>query len=47
MVHDQRILKHEEQIADLKTQIPAWLSNLPRPATPVLIPSFGRLAAQH
>jgi len=38
MAHDQRILKHEEQIADLKARIPAWISTLPRPATPALIP---------
>jgi crotonobetainyl-CoA:carnitine CoA-transferase CaiB-like acyl-CoA transferase len=43
MAHDQRILKHEEQIAALQTQIPAWISTLSRPATPALIPSFGPL----
>jgi hypothetical protein len=44
MAHDQRILKHEEQIEDLKTQILPWISTLPRPATPALTPSFGPLA---
>jgi crotonobetainyl-CoA:carnitine CoA-transferase CaiB-like acyl-CoA transferase len=44
MAHDSRILKHEEQIEALKYQIPAWIRDLPRPATPALIPTFGALA---
>ena len=44
MIHDPRILKHEEQIAALHTQIPAWIRDLPRPATPAIIPTFGPLA---
>ena len=43
MPHDTRILKHEEQIEQLKTKVPAWIRNLARPVTPVLIPRFGPL----
>lgn len=43
MPHDRRILRHEEQIDALQRQIPAWIKDLPRPATPALIPAFGPL----
>src|SRR5579859_5145764 len=43
MGHDQRILKHEEQIEDLKRQVPTWIKALPRPVTPAIIPTFGPL----
>jgi crotonobetainyl-CoA:carnitine CoA-transferase CaiB-like acyl-CoA transferase len=43
MAHDRRILRHEEQIEILQRRIPAWIKDLPRPATPALIPAFGPL----
>src|SRR6266850_7208992 len=43
MVHDDRIVKHEEQIEALRTKVPQWITNLPRPVTPAIIPSFGPL----
>ena len=43
MAHDQRILKHEQQIEDLKRHIPTWIKDLARPATPAIVPTFGPL----
>jgi hypothetical protein len=44
MTHDRRILRHEEQIEILQRQMPAWSKDLPRPATPAIIPPSGPLA---
>jgi crotonobetainyl-CoA:carnitine CoA-transferase CaiB-like acyl-CoA transferase len=44
MPHDRRLLRHEEHIEVLQRQIPTWIKDLPRPATPTLIPAFGPLA---
>jgi len=43
MVHDDRIVKHEEQIEALRTKVPQWITNLPRPVTPAIVPKFGPL----
>jgi crotonobetainyl-CoA:carnitine CoA-transferase CaiB-like acyl-CoA transferase len=43
MRHDTRILKHQEQIEQLRAKVPAWVRELERPATPLLIPRFGPL----
>src|SRR3984893_4594358 len=43
MTHDNRILKHEERIEELKTKLPEWIRNLERPETPSIIPRFGPL----
>jgi crotonobetainyl-CoA:carnitine CoA-transferase CaiB-like acyl-CoA transferase len=43
MSHDQRILKHEEQIEELRNSVPPWITHLERPATPAMIPKFGPL----
>ena len=43
MAHDKRILKHEEQIEELRSKVPDWIKRLERPATPLLIPKFGPL----
>ena len=43
MVHDDRIVKHEEQIEALRTKVPEWITNLPRPVTPAIVPRFGPL----
>jgi len=39
MAHDKRLVKHEDQIEELKRTIPDWIKNLKRPETPMLIPS--------
>jgi crotonobetainyl-CoA:carnitine CoA-transferase CaiB-like acyl-CoA transferase len=43
MVHDQRILKNEDQIEELRKKLPAWIMRLKRPATPAVVPKFGPL----
>jgi crotonobetainyl-CoA:carnitine CoA-transferase CaiB-like acyl-CoA transferase len=43
MAHDTRILKHEEQIEELKKKVPKWVTQLKRPATPIIAPKFGPL----
>ena len=43
MGHDERILKHEDQIEKLRTQIPGWIRDLQRPPTPAIVPRFGPL----
>jgi len=43
MVHDDRIVKHEEQIEALRAKVPQWITNLPRPVTPAIVPKFGPL----
>lgn len=43
VVHDQRILKHEERIEELRKQVPDWIRRLQRPPTPVIVPKFGPL----
>ena len=43
MQHDPKILKNEAQIAELRLEIPAWITQLERPATPALMPKFGPL----
>jgi len=45
MTHDQRLLKHEDQIEELRTKVPEWIRRLERPATPALIPKFGPLVS--
>jgi crotonobetainyl-CoA:carnitine CoA-transferase CaiB-like acyl-CoA transferase len=42
-VHDQRILKNEDQIEELRKKLPAWIMRLKRPATPAVVPKFGPL----
>jgi len=44
MGHDQRILRDEDRIEELKEQVPDWVRALERPATPTVIPTFGPLA---
>ena len=43
MEHDPRILKHEQQIEDIRNKLPDWIKRLQRPPTPALIPKFGPL----
>jgi crotonobetainyl-CoA:carnitine CoA-transferase CaiB-like acyl-CoA transferase len=43
MEHDKRLLKHEEQIEQLRKNLPDWIKRLQRPPTPALIPKFGPL----
>jgi crotonobetainyl-CoA:carnitine CoA-transferase CaiB-like acyl-CoA transferase len=43
MVHDQRLLKNEDQIEELRKKLPAWIMRLKRPATPAVVPKFGPL----
>jgi crotonobetainyl-CoA:carnitine CoA-transferase CaiB-like acyl-CoA transferase len=43
MTHDPQILKHEDQIEQLKHEVPAWIQTLERPETPILMPRFGPL----
>jgi crotonobetainyl-CoA:carnitine CoA-transferase CaiB-like acyl-CoA transferase len=43
MAHDRRILKHEDQIDELRKKLPEWVMRLERPPTPSLIPKFGPL----
>ena len=43
MEHDNKILKNEEKIEQLKQEVPEWIRNLERPATPALAPAFGPL----
>ncbi|MBN2515572.1 MAG: CoA transferase [Deltaproteobacteria bacterium] len=44
MTHDTRLVRHEEQIEELRKTIPEWIRNLERPPTPMLVPKFGPLA---
>ncbi len=43
MEHDRRLLKHEDQIEELRRKVPDWVKRLERPPTPSLIPKFGPL----
>src|ERR1700744_156746 len=43
MLHDQRILKREQEIAALRETVPDWIKQLERPPTPSLMPKFGPL----
>ena len=43
MAHDNRLVRHEEQIEEIKKTIPDWIKNLKRPETPMLVPKFGPL----
>jgi len=43
MDHDRRILKHEDQIEELRKNLPEWVKRLERPPTPLLVPKFGPL----
>jgi crotonobetainyl-CoA:carnitine CoA-transferase CaiB-like acyl-CoA transferase len=43
MAHDSRLLRHEDQIEELKTKVPEWVKSLKRPVTPALVPKFGPL----
>jgi crotonobetainyl-CoA:carnitine CoA-transferase CaiB-like acyl-CoA transferase len=43
MAHDQRIVKNEAAIEDLKKTIPDWIKRLERPPTPAVMPKFGPL----
>jgi crotonobetainyl-CoA:carnitine CoA-transferase CaiB-like acyl-CoA transferase len=43
MAHDQRILKHEDQIEELRKKVPDWVMRLKRPPTPAVMPRFGPL----
>ena len=43
MQHDPKIVKQEEQIEKLRSQLPDWIKTLERPAAPMLMPKFGPL----
>jgi crotonobetainyl-CoA:carnitine CoA-transferase CaiB-like acyl-CoA transferase len=43
MEHDRRLLKHEDQIDELRKNVPDWIKRLERPTTPAVIPKFGPL----
>jgi len=43
MEHDPRILRHEQQIEDVRNKLPDWIKRLARPPTPALMPKFGPL----
>jgi hypothetical protein len=43
MAHDQRLVKDQDKIEDLRKTIPEWIMRLERPATPSVIPRFGPL----
>jgi len=43
MAHDQRILKNEDQIDELRKTLPDWVLRLERPPTPAVMPRFGPL----
>jgi len=43
MVHDPRIVKHQDQIEALSVSVPKWIVSLPRPVTPAIVPTFGPL----
>ena len=43
MTHDPRLLRHEDQIDELRKRVPDWIARLERPATPAVIPRFGPL----
>jgi crotonobetainyl-CoA:carnitine CoA-transferase CaiB-like acyl-CoA transferase len=43
MAHDQRLLKNEDQIEELRKKLPAWIMRLKRPPTPAVVPKFGPL----
>jgi crotonobetainyl-CoA:carnitine CoA-transferase CaiB-like acyl-CoA transferase len=43
MAHDSRLLKDEDQIAKLRKNLPDWITQLQRPATPAVAPAFGPL----
>ena len=43
MPHDKRLVKHEEQIEEMRKKLPDWVKKLERPETPILVPKFGPL----
>src|ERR1700758_1978673 len=43
MPHDSRIVKHEDRIENIRNDLPEWITRLPRPPTPSLLPKFGPL----
>ena len=43
MVHDDRIVKHEDQIEALGRKVPRWITSLQRPMAPAIVPKFGPL----
>src|SRR5262249_39973921 len=43
VVHDPRILQHEDQIEALSAKVPRRIATLPRPVTPAIVPTFGPL----
>src|SRR5271165_428491 len=43
MSHDRRIVKHEEDIEEIRKRIPDWINRLERPPTPAVVPRFGPL----
>ena len=43
MAHDQRLVKDEGKIEELRSTIPDWIERLERPKTPCLAPAFGPL----
>jgi crotonobetainyl-CoA:carnitine CoA-transferase CaiB-like acyl-CoA transferase len=43
MAHDQRLVKDEGKIEELRSTIPEWIERLERPKTPCLAPAFGPL----
>ena len=44
MTHDERLVAGDDRIAEFERQIPEWIRNLERPATPAVMPAFGPLA---
>lgn len=42
MPHDQRILKHEDRIAELSVSLPDWIERLERPSVWRGAPSIGQ-----
>src|SRR5271169_2915295 len=43
MAHDPRIVKNEDQIEELRENLPEWIKRLQRPDTPAAAPCFGPL----
>jgi crotonobetainyl-CoA:carnitine CoA-transferase CaiB-like acyl-CoA transferase len=43
MAHDPRLVKNGDQIEELRMTLPEWIKQLPRPATPAVVPAFGPL----
>lgn len=43
MGHDVRIVKREDRVEGLRTQVPRWITSLRRPPTPIIVPKFGPL----